>query len=75
MRLATFSTEGTDPRVGAVRDGEIADLTACDGGPPTLTSLLQQPDWATALAPMLTRAPLVPLDAATLHSPVPTPGM
>ena len=75
MRLATFSTEGTDPRVGSVRDGEIADLTACDGGPPRLTSLLQQPDWASALAPMLTRAPLVPLDAATLHSPVPTPGM
>ena len=75
MRLATFSTEGTDPRVGAVRDGEIADLTACDGGPPMLTSLLQQPDWASALAPMLTRARLGPLDAATLHSPVPTPGM
>jgi len=28
MRLATFSTEGTDPRVGAVRDGEIAKAAA-----------------------------------------------
>jgi 2-keto-4-pentenoate hydratase/2-oxohepta-3-ene-1,7-dioic acid hydratase in catechol pathway len=75
MRLATFSTEGTDSRIGVVRDGEIADLTACDGGPPTMRSLLQQPDWAGHLASMLKRAPLVPLDAATLHSPVPTPGM
>ena len=75
MRLATFSTEGTDPRVGVVRDDEIADLTACDGGPLTVRSLLQQPDWATDLAPMLKRAPRVPLGAATLHSPIPVPGM
>lgn len=75
MRLATFSTQGTDPHVGVVLDDEIADVTACDGGPPTLRSLLQQPDWSGDLAPMLKRAPLVPLDMATLHSPVPTPGM
>jgi len=75
MRLATYSTEGTDPRVGVVLDGEIADLTACDGGPPTLRSLLQQPNWEDDLAPMLKLAPRVPLDAARLHSPVPTPGM
>jgi 2-keto-4-pentenoate hydratase/2-oxohepta-3-ene-1,7-dioic acid hydratase in catechol pathway len=75
MRLATFSAEGTDLRVGAVLDDQIADLTACDGGPPTLRSLLQQPDWAGDLAPMLKRAPRVPLDAVTLHSPVPSPSM
>ena len=75
MRLATFSTQGTDPHVGVVLDDEIADVTAYDGGPPTLRSLLQQPDWSGDLGPMLKRAPLVPLDMATVHSPVPTPGM
>lgn len=75
MRLATFSTEGTDPRVGVELNGEIADLTACDGGPLALRALLEQPDWAGALAPMLKRAPRVPLDEVTLHPPVPTPAM
>ena len=75
MRLATFSTEGTDPRVGVELNGEIADLTACDDGPRSLRSLLQQPDWARALAPMIKRAPRVPLGDATLHAPVPTPAM
>jgi 2-keto-4-pentenoate hydratase/2-oxohepta-3-ene-1,7-dioic acid hydratase in catechol pathway len=75
MRLATFSTERTDPRVGVVLNGEIADLTACDGGPRSLRSLLGQSDWASAIAPMLERASRVSLDDVTLHSPVPMPAM
>jgi 2-keto-4-pentenoate hydratase/2-oxohepta-3-ene-1,7-dioic acid hydratase in catechol pathway len=75
MRLVTFSTEGRIPHVGVELDGEIADLTACDDGPLTLKSLLQQSDWINDLAPMVKRAPRVPLNTATLHAPVPTPAM
>jgi len=75
MRLATFSTDGRIPHVGVELDGEIADLTACDDGPRTLKSLLQQSDWTSDLAPMIKRAPRVPMERATLHAPVPTPAM
>ena len=75
MRLATFSTEGRIPRVGVELDGEIADLTACDDGPLTLKSVLQQDGWASDVALMIKRAPRVATGEATLHAPVPATAM
>lgn len=80
MRLATFSTNetataDTAPRAGVVLGDEIADLSAHDGGPDSVLSLLKQPDWAAAVAPLLKRAPRIPLQRAVLHAPVPAPSL
>jgi len=75
MRLVTFSNEEIFQHVGAVQGDEIADLTACDGGPTGLVRLVQQPDWAPTVTQMLKRAPRIPLGTSRLHAPVPAPPM
>ncbi|MEN4399449.1 fumarylacetoacetate hydrolase family protein [Mycolicibacterium senegalense] len=75
MRLATFSLGSSEARVGAVVGDEIADLSACDGGPESLLSLLQRSDWTTAAASLLPHAPRYPTETATWHAPVPAPSL
>lgn len=75
MRLATFSLGSAETRAGAVVGDEIADLSACDGGPNSMLSLLQRSDWTTAAASLLPHAPRHPIESAVLHAPVPTPSL
>jgi 2-keto-4-pentenoate hydratase/2-oxohepta-3-ene-1,7-dioic acid hydratase in catechol pathway len=52
---------------------EIADLSACEGGPASLQQLLQRPDWAGHLQGLVKNAPRLTLESVTLHAPVPKP--
>ncbi|HEY7054073.1 MAG TPA: fumarylacetoacetate hydrolase family protein [Mycobacterium sp.] len=75
MRLATFSPGTGEPRAGAVLGDEIADLSACDGGPDSILSLLQRSDWTTAATSLLARAPRYPVETVVWHAPVLTPSL
>jgi 2-keto-4-pentenoate hydratase/2-oxohepta-3-ene-1,7-dioic acid hydratase in catechol pathway len=76
MRYLTFSlpTDPT-PRLGAVRDGRVLDLSA-NGGQPSLLTLIQAgpPQWqrARAVAEAMGDAGH-PLDGVRLHAPIPRP--
>ncbi len=77
MKLVSFSTtENPKPRLGAVRDGGIADLSGSDGIPETMLGLLHAGDAAMKAAHEAAQAAAdtVPLDQVTLHPPVLTPG-
>lgn len=73
MRLTTFEADGLH-RPGIVVDDEIADLSAVDGAPTSILSLLQESDWQEGARGLLTRAPRRSLDEVTLAAPVPKPG-
>lgn len=75
MRLTTFSLGTGELRAGAVVGDEVADLSVCDGGPDSILSLLNRPDWMTAVASLLPHAPRHPIETAVLHAPVPTPSL
>ncbi|MFV8050945.1 fumarylacetoacetate hydrolase family protein [Mycobacterium sp. 48b] len=75
MRLATFSPGTGEPRAGVILGDEIADLSACDGGPDSILSLLQRSDWTTAATSLLARAPRYPVETVVWHAPVPTPSL
>jgi len=76
MRYLTFSlpTDPT-PRLGAVRDGRVLDLSA-NGGQPSLLTLIQAgpAQWqrARAVAEAMGDAGH-PLDGVRLHAPIPRP--
>jgi 2-keto-4-pentenoate hydratase/2-oxohepta-3-ene-1,7-dioic acid hydratase in catechol pathway len=77
MKLVSFSTtENPKPRLGAVRDDGIADLSGSDGIPDTMLGLLNAGDAAMKAAHEAAEAAAdtVPLDQVTLHPPVLTPG-
>lgn len=73
MQLATFETDNTAARVGAVLGEEIADLSADEGGPRTLRGLLHHTDWTNQVSALLKSAQRIRLSDATLHAPVPDP--
>ena len=77
MKLVSFSTtENPKPRLGAVRDDGIADLSGSDGIPDTMLGLLNAGDAAMKAAHDAAQAAgdTVPLDQVTLHPPVLRPG-
>jgi 2-keto-4-pentenoate hydratase/2-oxohepta-3-ene-1,7-dioic acid hydratase in catechol pathway len=77
MKLVSFSTtENPKPRLGAVRDDGIADLSGSDGIPDTMLGLLNAGDAAMKAAHEAAQAAgdTVPLDQVTLHPPVLRPG-
>jgi 2-keto-4-pentenoate hydratase/2-oxohepta-3-ene-1,7-dioic acid hydratase in catechol pathway len=76
MRYVTFSqSSNPTPRLGALRDGRVLDLSA-NGGPPSLLALIQAgpAHWqrAAAVAEAMGDAGL-PLDGVRLHAPIPRP--
>jgi hypothetical protein len=73
MQLATFDNGGRPAHVGVVLGEEIADLSACEGGPASLQQLLQRPDWAGHLPGLVKNAPRLTLESVTLRAPVPKP--
>jgi 2-keto-4-pentenoate hydratase/2-oxohepta-3-ene-1,7-dioic acid hydratase in catechol pathway len=73
MQLATFSTDGAPLHVGVVHGDEIADLTACDGGPTSVLQLLGESDRESTIPALLKKAPRLSLQTVTLHPPVPLP--
>ncbi len=80
MKLVTFSTPGTSPRIGALEGPTVIDLTATgpDALPARMIDLLALGDAglraaaaAAASAPASARHTL---EAVTLHAPIPRPG-
>ena len=76
MRYVTFSqASDPTPRLGALRNGRVLDLSA-NGGPPSLLTLIQAgpAQWqrAAAVAEAMGDAG-VPLDSVRLHAPIPRP--
>ena len=76
MRYVTFSFPSAPaPRLGALRDGRVLDLSA-NGGPPSLLALIQAgpAQWqrAAAVAEAMGDAGHL-LDAVRLHAPIPRP--
>jgi 2-keto-4-pentenoate hydratase/2-oxohepta-3-ene-1,7-dioic acid hydratase in catechol pathway len=76
MRYVTFSqSSNPTPRLGALRDGRVLDLSA-NGGPPSLLALIQAgpAQWqrAAAVAEAMGDAGM-PLDSVRLHAPIPRP--
>ena len=76
MRYVTFSLSADPtPRLGALRDGRVLDLSA-NGGPPSLLALIQAgpAQWqrARAVAEAMGDAGH-PLDGVRLHAPIPRP--
>jgi 2-keto-4-pentenoate hydratase/2-oxohepta-3-ene-1,7-dioic acid hydratase in catechol pathway len=75
MKLATWQTDGTEPRLGAVLGDEIADLT--DSGVPALASMLDLmrsgDEGLAAARAAVDPAPRTPLDRVRLMSPIPVP--
>src|SRR5687767_7776596 len=76
MRYVTFSqSSNPTPRLGALRDGRVLDLSA-NGGPPSLLALIQAgpAQWqrARAVAEAMGDAGH-PLDGVRLHAPIPRP--
>ena len=76
MRYVTFSAPGSPtPRLGALRNGRVLDLSA-NGGPPSLLALIQAgpAQWqrAAAVAEAMGDAG-TPLDSVRLHAPIPRP--
>jgi 2-keto-4-pentenoate hydratase/2-oxohepta-3-ene-1,7-dioic acid hydratase in catechol pathway len=72
MKLATFTADGAH-RPGLVLDDEIADLSAVDGGPPSLLGLLQRPDWRERAETLAAKAPRRALAEVSLAAPLPRP--
>jgi 2-keto-4-pentenoate hydratase/2-oxohepta-3-ene-1,7-dioic acid hydratase in catechol pathway len=75
MKLATWRVKDGAPRLGAVVDDEIADLTA--SGEPVLASMLELmragQDGLSIAKAAVTTAPRTSLDRVRLMSPIPTP--
>jgi 2-keto-4-pentenoate hydratase/2-oxohepta-3-ene-1,7-dioic acid hydratase in catechol pathway len=76
MRYVTFSqSSNPTPRLGALRNGRVLDLSA-NGGPPSLLALIQAgpAQWqrAAAVAEAMGDAGM-PLDSVRLHAPIPRP--
>ena len=78
MKLATFQTPGTRPRIGLVVSDGIVDLSLhLHGSPPAdMTSLIEA--WPTFRAQLefieTNRGADLPLESASLLAPVPRPG-
>ncbi|MGB5112551.1 MAG: fumarylacetoacetate hydrolase family protein [Mycobacterium sp.] len=70
MKLTTCEAAGLH-LPGIVVDDEIADLSAVDGAPTSILSLLQQPDWPERARDLFTRAPRRSLAEVALAAPVP----
>ncbi len=75
MRLVTFAGERGGDRVGVQLDGELADLSAVDGGPASMLDLLEGAgdDLAAAVGRWQARAPRVDAAGVRLRAPVPRP--
>ncbi len=75
MKLATFSTSSNPtPRLGVVVADGIVDLTDVAGAPATMDEFLAGGDAARDAAAAAAGGTVTPLDAVTLHAPVPNPG-
>lgn len=72
MKLVTFSSPG-GPRVGALLDDAVADLTAA-GVAPGMRALIEGgPDALQRARDALARAPRLPASETTLLAPIPDP--
>ncbi len=75
MKLVTWRTGSSEPRLGAIDGDEIADLTA--SGEPALASMLglmrSGPDGLAAASNSFASAPRLPRSAVRLCCPVPIP--
>lgn len=75
MKLATFSTSSNPtPRLGVVVADGIVDLTDVAGAPATMDDYLAGGDAAREAVAQAAGGTVTPLDAVTLHAPVPNPG-
>jgi len=77
MKLVTFSSaDNPTPRLGAVVEGGVVDLSSVEGAPATMQAYLEGAESARkAVAAALDNAAAAqPLAQVTLHAPVPHPG-
>jgi 2-keto-4-pentenoate hydratase/2-oxohepta-3-ene-1,7-dioic acid hydratase in catechol pathway len=78
MRLATYSTDGSNRRACLVVDDGVVDIGTASSGrlPDSLLAVLQRQNWSSELGELLASNPEADhaLDGVRLHQPIDRPG-